>query len=124
VRATPAPGMSLELMGSGVQLDSPNPATSDGNGIARGGIRTPWVDVPIARTSGLGGEESIMSAIFGSGELFDANTIQRLYPGGSAQYLESFTASLDAAIGAGFILPADRAEILQLAAATYPGEPG
>ena len=79
---------------------------------------------PIARTSGLGGEESIMSAIFGSGELFDANTIQRLYPGGSTQYLESFTASLDATIGAGFILPADRAEILQLAAATYPGEPG
>lgn len=94
----------------------------DGNGIARGGIRTPWVDVPIARTSGLGGQESIMSAIFGSGELFDANTIQRLYPGGSAQYLDSFGEALDAAIGAGFILADDRAEILQLAAATYPGE--
>lgn len=116
----PAPGADpLAVRESAV----PQPVT-DGNGIARGGIRTPWVDVPIARTSGLGGEESIMSAIFGSGELFDANTIQRLYPGGSAQYLESFTASLDAAIGAGFILPADRAEILQLAAATYPGEPG
>lgn len=61
-------------------------------------------------------------AIFGSGELFDANTIQRLYPGGSTQYLKSFTGALDAAIGAGFILLADRAEILQLAAATYPGE--
>lgn len=92
----------------------------DGNGLARGGVRTPWVDVPIAKTSGLGGEESIMSAIFGSGELFDINTIQRLYPGGSAQYLESFTGALDAAIGAGFILAADRAEILQLAAATFP----
>jgi hypothetical protein len=63
-----------------------------------------------------------MSAIFGSGELFDANTIERLYPGGRAQYLEGFTAALDATIGAGFILAADRAEILQLAAATYPGE--
>ena len=63
----------------------------DPNGLAQGGIRTPWVDVPIARTSGLGGEESIMSAIFGSGELFDTATLRRLYPGGIEQYLESFT---------------------------------
>lgn len=113
----PAPGADLlEVRESSVPQPVP-----DGNGIARGGIRTPWVDVPIARTSGLGGEESIMSAIFGSGELFDANTIQRLYPGGRTQYLETFIGALDAAIGAGFILPADRAEILQLAAAIYPG---
>ena len=112
----PAPGADpLEVRESA----GPQPVP-DGNGLARGGIRTPWVDVPIARTSGLGGDESIMSAIFGSGELFDANTIQRLYPGGRTQYLESFTAALDAAIASGFILPADRAEILQLAAATFP----
>ena len=55
----------------------------DGDGITRGGVRTPWVDVPIARTSGIGGEESIMSMIFGSGEPFDAATLRRLYPGGN-----------------------------------------
>ncbi|MGB8388873.1 alpha/beta hydrolase domain-containing protein [Mycobacterium sp.] len=93
----------------------------DSNGLAQGGVRTPWVDVPIARTSGIGAEESIMSAIFGSGELFDADSLRRLYPGGLAEYLERFTTALDAAIGSGFVLPADRAEILQLAAATYPG---
>ena len=38
----------------------------------------------------------------------------------ATEYLESFTAALDAAIQSGFILPADRAEILELAAATYP----
>ncbi|ORA82465.1 hypothetical protein K3U93_01760 [Mycobacterium malmoense] len=92
----------------------------DNNGLAEGGVRTPWVDVPIARTSGLGGEESIMSAIFGSGEPFDAATLSRLYPNGADEYLSRFTAALDAAIRAGFILPADREEILQLAAATYP----
>ncbi|MEE2853269.1 MAG: alpha/beta hydrolase domain-containing protein [Actinomycetota bacterium] len=103
-----------------VREDAGPQPVPDGNGLARGGIRTPWVDVPIARTSGLGGDESIMSSIFGSGELFDANTIRRLYPDGGAQYLEGFTPALDAAIAAGFILPADRAEILQLAAATFP----
>ncbi|UXA07436.1 hypothetical protein KXD96_04685 [Mycobacterium sp. SMC-2] len=94
----------------------------DANGLARGGIRTPWVDVPIARTSGVSADEDIMSAIFGSGELFDADTLRRLYPGGAPEYLERFTAALDTAITSGFILAADRAEILELAAATYPGD--
>jgi len=93
----------------------------DSNGLAQGGIRTPWVDVPIARASGLGSDESIMSAIFGSGEPFDADTVRRLYPGGVEDYLQRFTAALDTAIESGFVLPADRDEILQLAAATYPG---
>ena len=99
--------------------DPPQPVL-DAHGLARGGVRTPWADVPIARTSGVGGEESTMSSIFGSGELFDAATVRRLYPGGAADYLERFTASLDSAIEAGFILAADREEILQLAAATFP----
>ena len=101
------------------ETDHPEPVL-DANGLAEGGIRTPWVDVPIARTSGVIAEESIMSAIFGSGEPFDAATLHRLYPGGAGEYLEKFTASLDTAIQSGFILPADRAEILQLADATFP----
>ena len=92
----------------------------DTNGLAQGGVRTPWVDVPIARTSGAGSEESTMSSIFGSGELFDAATLRRLYPGRAADYLERFTVSLDSAVQSGFILAADREEILQLAAATFP----
>lgn len=102
------------------EIDRPEPLL-DANGIAESGIRTPWADVPIARTSGVTVEESIMSRLFGSGEPFDAATLRRLYPGGAGQYLERFPAALDEAIDAGFILPADRAEILQLAAATFPG---
>jgi Alpha/beta hydrolase domain len=92
----------------------------DANGLARGGVRTPWVDVPVARTSGIGFGESPLVQLFGSGELFDGDTLRRLYPGGVSDYLERFTPALDAAIGAGFILPADRAEILELVAAGYP----
>jgi hypothetical protein len=61
-----------------------------------------------------------MSFLFGSGEMFDGATLSRLYPGGRADYLERFTAALDRAIEAGFIVAADRAEILELAAATFP----
>jgi hypothetical protein len=99
--------------------DEPRPVL-DANGLARGGVRTPWVDVPIARTSGVGAVESIMAAIFGSGEPFDAATLQQLYPGAADQYLDGFTAALDRAIQSGFVLPDDRAEILRLAAATFP----
>ena len=90
-------------------------------GLARGGVRTPWVDAPIARTSGDGGEQSTMASIFGSGEPFDAATVRQLYPNGVEDYLRRFTASLDSAIQSGFLLAADRDEILQLAAATFDG---
>jgi hypothetical protein len=62
----------------------------------------------------------MMASIFGSGELFDTATVRRLYPGGAADYLARFTVGLDSAIQSGFILAADREEILQLAAATFP----
>jgi hypothetical protein len=101
------------------EASAPHPVL-DRNGLAEGGVRTPWVDVPIAKTSGTGSDETVFSALFGSGELFDAATLRRLYPGGLAEYLERFTASLDRAIASGFILPADRSEILELVAATFP----
>jgi hypothetical protein len=105
------------------EADAPQPIL-DPNGLAQDGVRTPWVDVPIARTSGVGADESLMAAIFGSGEPFDDAKLRRLYPGGAEEYLEGFTTALDTAIGAGFILSADRAEILELAAATYrSGQP-
>jgi hypothetical protein len=83
-------------------------------------VRTPWVDVPIARTSGVGSLEPVMAMLFGSGEVFDAATIARLYPGGAPEYLDRFTHALDAAIDAGFLLRADRQEILDLSAAIFP----
>jgi hypothetical protein len=92
----------------------------DDRGIARGGVRTPWVDVPIARTSGLGDEANFMSSLFGSGEVFDAATVGSLCPGGSDEYLRLFGIALDEAVRSGFIVAADRGEILELAAATYP----
>ncbi len=101
-------------------VDPPKPIL-DHNGLAQGGVRTPWVDVPIARTSGVGTEKSAMSDLFGSGELLDTATLRRLYPGGVADYLERFTAALDAAIQSRFIVSADRQEILEIASATYPG---
>jgi Alpha/beta hydrolase domain len=122
----PAPSaLRIEL----TEADPPE-IVVDANGIAAGGVRTPWVDVPVARTSGVGagaapaatsdGVEDLMTLLFGSGEVFGADTLQRLYPGGVADFLDRFTKSVDATIDAGYLLAEDRQEILDLAAATWP----
>jgi Alpha/beta hydrolase domain len=110
--APAAPPMAL------IEADPPR-LDLDANGIAKGGVRTPWVDVPIAKTSGIAPEESPMSFLFGTGEKLDAAALSALYPRGSAEYLERFTDALDRTIDSGFIVPADRSEILELAAATF-----
>ena len=107
-----------------IELTSTDPpaAVRDGNGLAVGGIRTPWVDVPAARLSGLPTTTTnVMAVLFGTSEPFDAATLAKLYPGGKVEYLKRFEASLDSSIKAGFILPTDKREILGLAALMYPG---
>ncbi len=93
----------------------------DANGLAEGGVRTPWVDVPTARLSGVGNSGGPLAILSGVCEPFDAATLDRLYPGGKREYLKKFEAALTAAIKAGFILPADRQDILSLAAIAYRG---
>ena len=92
----------------------------DANGLAAGGVRTPWVNVPTARLSGVGNSGGMLAGMAGVCEPFDEATFARLYPGGKKEYLRKFQVSLDAAIEAGFILPADRKEILGLAEVAYP----
>jgi hypothetical protein len=95
----------------------------DRNGNALGGVRTPWVDVPTAIHSGLPQDESPLSALFGSSQLFPTDVLQKLYPGGRAEYRRRFDAALDDAIKSGFMLDADRAENIALADALFPGDP-
>jgi hypothetical protein len=110
----PPSGPSLELNSErdGYVLDE--------HGIAKGGIRTPWVEVPTAVLGGLGQSGESFAMLFGRTEPFDDATLAALYPGGEDEYLEQFGASLDAAIAAGFLLEEDRLEILAVAAHSYP----
>jgi hypothetical protein len=93
---------------------------ADRVGNVMGGIRSPWVDVPIARYSGVGQTGNIFAALFGITEFFDKRRLADLYPRGRADYLDKFAAALDAAIGNGHILVEDRTQIAALAAAMYP----
>ncbi|MDB5725642.1 MAG: hypothetical protein JWQ16_2396 [Novosphingobium sp.] len=91
----------------------------DANGIARGGVRTPWTDVPTIRLSGKGDPKSFIGMLAGSGVPLTHAELAALYPGGKAEYLRRFTASLDAAIRAGHLLRDDRQEILDIAAINF-----
>jgi hypothetical protein len=108
----PPPAGRLQLDGDGLALDNA--------GNARGGVRTPWVDVPLAVLSGLGQTGDGFAFLFGRTAPFDAATRSRLYPGGKADYLTRFRAALQSAIDAGFLLEDDQAEIEALAAACWP----
>jgi hypothetical protein len=116
-----APPKAAPLKVQAGQPNEPVHLVLDANGLAEGGVRTPWVDVPTARLSGMGNSGSPMASMAGSCEPFDAATLDRLYPGGKREYLKKFEASLSSAINAGFILAADRQEILDLAAIAYRG---
>ena len=93
---------------------------ADAQGNTKGGIRTPWVDAPTARLSGFGNTGGPFGFLVGTTEPFDAATLARLYPGGKAEYLKRFDASLDRAVKGGFILKADAPEIRALAAENWP----
>jgi alpha/beta hydrolase family protein len=125
VRTGQAPPKAAPMKLSGGEpsgdAGAPPSLVLDVNGLAEGGVRTPWVDVPTARLSGVGNSGGALASLAGVCEPFDAATLDRLYPGGKSAYLKKFGDSLASAIKAGFILPADRQEILDLAAIAYRG---
>ncbi|HWD54665.1 MAG TPA: alpha/beta hydrolase domain-containing protein [Acidimicrobiales bacterium] len=115
LEGTPPPSAPrLEVDGSGTDF------RKDERGLAQGGIRTPWVDVPSAVMGGLGQAGESFAFLFGRTTPFDEATLTSLYPGGRADYLARFEAALDATIDAGFLLAEDRSEILAVAAASFP----
>jgi hypothetical protein len=100
-------------------LSSTNPAAlalaSNGNVI--GGVRTPAVDVPVATLTGspAPGANAICS-LFGQTIPFSPATLTSLYQTKS-NYMAKYTASLNKAIKAGFVLAADRSALLAQAEA-------
>lgn len=102
-------------------IGTPPQFVLDANGNVLGGVRTPWVDVPTARLSGVGNSGAQLAFLVGVGDPYDQATLDRLYPDGKAEYLKRFETALDSSIRSGFILPADRQEIMSLAPLMYQG---
>lgn len=98
-------------------------------GNAKGGVRTPYVDTPIAILEGEGQPQPDLSEIddvniddvdfcflSGTTDLLDAATLGSLYADNAA-YVEALNAATDEAVDKGFLLPAD-AQLIKTYAAS------
>lgn len=80
----------------------------DSLGNAKGGIRTPYVDAPVAILRG-GGQppaDAFFCGLLGTTELFDDAQLALLYPDKQA-YIDAIDQASDEAVAAGFLLPPD-----------------
>jgi len=92
----------------------------DQHGNALGGIRTPWVDVPIATFTGQQSGDSILCLIFGTTTLFDAPTLAALYPTHKA-FTSAYDKALKRAVKKGWTLEPDAKLIKKWAAGSNIG---
>ncbi|HXQ62598.1 MAG TPA: alpha/beta hydrolase domain-containing protein [Acidimicrobiales bacterium] len=92
---------------------------TDENGNAKGGIRTPHVDVPTAVLSGLGNSGHPIAFLCGSSTPFDAETLRSLYAS-REDYIGRFTAATEAAVVNGFVLEDDAHEMTAIATVNAP----
>ncbi|MEM9727394.1 MAG: alpha/beta hydrolase domain-containing protein [Myxococcota bacterium] len=107
-----SPRLMVNSAGDGYELDE--------LGNALGGIRTPYVDAPVAVLSGLGQPGDSFCRIWGTTALFDQAQLGALYPTAEA-YIDAVTATTESAVEAGFILPPDAALIVAAAEASGIG---
>jgi hypothetical protein len=90
----------------------------DANGIARGGVRLPQVDAPVAQNSALLLEPTRGLLLRGSNHPFDAATLKSLYRD-EADYRAKFTQAAQRAVQAGVMLARDVPPALEEAAREY-----
>jgi len=104
--APPPRAPRLEVAGEDFVLDE--------HGNVLGGIRTNYVDAPIAKLSGLGQTGGGFCFIFGTTDLFDEATLDMLYPDHAA-YVAAVEEATDRAVRGRFVLPPDADLIVEQA---------
>ena len=91
----------------------------DGDGIARGGIRLPSVEVPLAHNSAIQQTPDVFARLLGFHEAFPDEKVRRLY-GSRHAYLARYEGALRAAEAAAVVLPRDVDPLVAEASATFP----
>jgi hypothetical protein len=87
----------------------------DANGNVRGGIRTPAVDAPIAKLSGLGQTGTQFCSLFGTTTPFTPEQLEALY-GNHGRFVAAWSKATLRSLFAGFLRPEDAVNILVVGA--------
>jgi hypothetical protein len=103
------PLLELDAAGTGYVLDDA--------GNAKGGIRTPHVDVPIAALGGLGQKGNVFCSLFGTTVPFDPAALKARY-GTHDAFVAQFTAAAKQAVATGAILQVDADHLVAAAQAS------
>lgn len=111
----PAPRAEPMLLRRGAATAAPEQLFEvDEQGNARGGVRSPWMDVPVARW--VGAKTGGFNCMFQGYKFpFGADRLQRLY-GSRDQYLRRFRERTAELVKAGWLLEQEAEEIVQAAA--------
>lgn len=111
----PPAAKPLEIVNDVIQRDA------DGN--AKGGVRLPDIDVPVAKHTGLGNTSddpfNIWCPLFGTYTPFDEARLKQLYPT-KADYVKKYRAKATAAALRGYLTPAGAKAAVAAAKAAYP----
>lgn len=102
-RVPPPKAPRIETTGTGDAVT----IVRDEHGIAVGGIRSPIVEVPLARNDGEENTGGSFCSLFGTTAPFDAATLAALYPDGSEDYVRQFDRAADRIVRQGFWLEPD-----------------
>ena len=109
-----APRLSVTEDGTAFELDE--------LGNVLGGIRTNYVDAPVAVLSGLGQTGNSFCRIYGTTAMFADEQLAGLYPT-EQDYLDAVNAAVDAAVAGGYLLSVDAALIVADAEGSGIGGP-
>jgi len=90
---------------------TPAQPVRDENGIAKGGIRLPQAEVPLATNSAIPLADDIFAYLRGSCHPFAAGRLRAIY-GDKAAFLAKFEAAAQRAVAAGVLLPRDVAPLV------------
>lgn len=93
----------------------------DANGNARGGVRSPHVDVPVATIRGVGQTGSLFCALFGTDTPFSASQLATMY-GSHSQFVAAWSQSVDDLVASGYLLAADAPALKSSAEASDVGK--
>jgi hypothetical protein len=101
-----------------IDFTSEGEAIRDESGIAKGGIRMPQVDAPVAVNSSIPVTDDFAGRLRGSNKPFGAAKLDALY-GDEATYLARFRQAAEAAVKAGVLLARDVAPAVEEAQGEY-----